>query len=410
MSALAACDQVSHEPQAQLPTYPATGSPTGRPTATAPTPTPDATTQPPGLQVVNQVQIQVQELAIGLPAPWGIAVLPDATVLLTLRDQAQLVVVDSAALRLLVGEGQSLTEAEDPNAPAVITQVTGPGAQFLKQTTTTAGEGGLLAVALAPGYRNGGQIYLYRTTTREGEILNQVWRGQLRDAQLGELTLVVDDIPGAQVHNGGGLGFGPDGQLYIGTGDAKTSPMAQNPDSTSGKILRVQLDGSPAPGNPIPDNPLWSLGHRNVQGFGWDPWGRMFASEFGQNSFDELNLIVPGQNYGWPKVEGVPAGDAASWSATPLQTWTPAQASPSGLALTNEGIYLAGLRGQTLWRVGLGNLTATPQPVLQGYGRLRAVTALPTGDLLVLTNNTDGRGEPTKADDRLLLLRVKPLD
>ena len=189
------------------------------------------------------------------------------------------------------------------------------------------------------------------------------------------------------------------------TGDAGDRPSAQDPDSLNGKILRVTPDGDPAPGNPVDGSPVWSLGHRNVQGLGWSPDGRMFASEFGQDTWDELNVIEPGGNYGWPEVEG--SSDDPAFVA-PVATWATDRASPSGLAVTDEGVYLAALRGERLWRVPLtADGVGTPQALLDGqYGRLRAVAVAPDGSLWVMTNNTDGRGDPRPGDDRILRVVV----
>jgi glucose/arabinose dehydrogenase len=158
---------------------------------------------------------------------------------------------------------------------------------------------------------------------------------------------------------------------------------------------------------------VWSLGHRNVQGIGWAADGTLFASEFGQNTWDELNVITPGANYGWPTVEGAPAQPGDEGFVAPVATWSTSDASPSGVAVTEEGVYLAGLRGRTLWRVPITRGTApvqasgAPQPLLAGeLGRLRDVVVAPDGSLWVLTNNTDGRGDPRPGDDRIVRVTV----
>ena len=171
--------------------------------------------------------------------------------------------------------------------------------------------------------------------------------------------------------------------------------------------IEVAIQGEPAPGNPVPGSPVWSLGHRNVQGIGWDAAGRMFASELGQDTFDELKQILPGRNYGWPLVEG--RGGEADGFEDPLVTWTTDEASPSGLAVTDEGVYVAALRGERLWRLDLVELvrgTATPSVVLDGVGRLRGVVAVPDGTLLVSSSSTDGRGEPRDGDDHVWRLTI----
>ncbi|HEY8720314.1 PQQ-dependent sugar dehydrogenase [Pengzhenrongella sp.] len=345
--------------------------------------TPPATTEPSAVAVTSQT-----DLVKGLDAPWGLAFLPDGSALLTLRDAARV---------LLVAPGGTAT-----------TDVGGPGADYLTSTTTPNGEAGLLGVALAPaGGPHAGEVYLYRTTADGNEVDRAALdRTDPAHLSLGTLHGVLDGIPAAGNHDGGRLAFGPDGYLYIGTGDAADPPTAQDPDSLAGKILRITSDGDPAPGNPFPGSPVWTLGHRNVEGLDWAPDGRMFASEFGQDTFDELNQIVPGANYGWPEVEG--AGGAARGFTDPLITWSPADASPSGLTVTFMAVYVAALRGERLWRIPLApHGVGQPQALLTGeLGRLRAVEQAPDGSVWVLTNNTDGRGTPHRGDDRIVRITL----
>ncbi len=284
--------------------------------------------------------------------------------------------------------------------------VPAPGRAGTVPGVVPGGEGGLLGLAL-----HADQVYAYATTRVGGRTENAVVRMTLGgDVAAGGLTLgapepVLSGIPGAGTHNGGRLAFGPDDMLYVTTGDARDTDSSQDPDSLGGKILRVTPDGAPAPGNPDPSSPVWTLGHRNVQGIGWDARGRMFASEFGQNRMDELNLIEPGNNYGWPLVEGVGGGPGLT---DPLVTWPTSEASPSGLAVTGDAVYLAALRGQRLWRVPLaaagdGAVVGEPEAYLVGeLGRLRDVL-VEADSLLLLTNNTTG---PTSGSGDDLLVRV----
>lgn len=313
-----------------------------------------------------------------LDVPWGLAFLPDDTAVVTLRDEAALVLVGPDGAR---------------------TDVTGPGADELADVVAPGGEGGLLGVAVLGSSGSTVDLALYATAADD----NRVLRGTLDGAALGDLRPILTGIEKAGNHNGGRLAVGPDGYLYVTTGDAGDPPSAQDPDSLNGKILRITADGDPAPGNPDEGSPVWSLGHRNVQGLGWAPDGRMFASEFGQNTWDELNVIEPGANYGWPEVEGV--GDGY---VSPVAVWATSDASPSGLAVTDEAVYLAGLRGERLWRVPLtDDGVGTPQALLVGeLGRLRAVEPAPDGSLWVVTGNTDGRGDPRDGDDRVLRVVV----
>ncbi|WP_265522638.1 PQQ-dependent sugar dehydrogenase [Oerskovia flava] len=344
------------------------------------------------LRAVPEVDVEVSTVAEGLAAPWGLAPLADGRLLVSLRDERTLILVDPQ-------DGST-------------TQVTGPGADDLRERTDATGEGGLMGLALDPDDEE--MLYVYRT----GVAANEVLRGRQADGTLADLEPVVTDIPKAGNHNGGRLAFGPDGYLYVATGDAAQPGTSQDPDALGGKILRVTTDGEPAPGNPDEGSPVWSLGHRNVQGLGWDATERMFASEFGQNRLDELNVVEPGANYGWPEREGTEGG-GGDGLVDPIVTWETSRASPSGLAVTDEGVYVAGLRGQVLWRVpfaeGPGGVPddgwsadafGEPQALLTDVGRVRTVVARPDGGLWVLTNNTDGRGSPRAGDDRLLSVSV----
>lgn len=349
--------------------------------STSPEPSPTATPEPfargPELPAATA---QPQDVLTGLAAPWGIAFLPGGAVLVTLRDSGQV---------LLLGA--------DGVAP-----LTGPGADQLAAGTLHDGEGGLLGVAVSPDVERDRLVYLYRTTSSGNEVV----RAELDPAArtLGDLQPVLSGIPAAGNHNGGRIAFGPDGMLYVATGDAGSRPTSQDAASLAGKILRVTPDGAAAPGNPFTGNPVWSLGHRNVQGLAWDAQGRMFASEFGQNTWDELNVILPGGNYGWPGAEGV---TGASGTIDPVASWPTSDASPSGIAVTEGAVYLAALRGERLWQVPLeGGGVGSPVVALDGLGRLRHVALGPDGALWVLTNNTDGRGTPRDGDDRLL--RIAP--
>ena len=192
-------------------------------------------------------------------------------------------------------------------------------------STVPEGEAGLLGVAVSPTFDTDRTLFLYTTTGSD----NRVLRAELDGTRLGEPTVVLDGIPRGFIHDGGRIAFGPDGYLYVSTGETGDPELAQDPDSLAGKILRITPDGAPAPGNPDPDSPVWSLGHRNVQGLAWDDDGRLWASEFGDSTWDELNLIEKGGNYGWPEVEGT--GGAPGF-IDPQVVWPVDEASPSGLA------------------------------------------------------------------------------
>jgi glucose/arabinose dehydrogenase len=307
--------------------------------------------------------------------PWGVAFLPDGSALVTLRDEARL---------LHVREGSD---------PVVLGTIPG---------VVPDGEGGLLGVAVSPDFDRDRRVFVYYTAARD----NRVARLTFEDGRASTPEPVLTGIPKAGNHNGGRLAFGPDGFLYVTTGDAGDAEAAQERDALGGKILRVTQDGRAAPGNPFGSR-VWSWGHRNVQGIAWAPDGRMYASEFGQNTWDELNLIQPGRNYGWPVVEGR-AG--RSGFVDPLVQWATSDASPSGIAIADGAVYLAALRGQSLWRVPLrANGVGEPERLLRGqYGRLRDAVADVNGRLWVVTSNTF-RGTPRDRDDQVLAVPLAQL-
>jgi glucose/arabinose dehydrogenase len=337
------------------------------------TPSPDVPADG-GAEVVGTV-------ARGLSAPWGIVELPGGDLLVGLRDEG--------TVQRIAADGGAVTEAGA--VPGVV----------------AGGEGGLLGLALAP---DGRHLYAYYTTASDNRVSRFRYEPSRPEGErLTEAGTLVSGIPNSQVrHNGGGLAFGPDGMLYASTGDTDQSELAQDEGSLAGKILRIDPEtGEPPPDNPDPGSLVYSLGHRNVQGLAWDAEGRMWASELGDDTWDELNLIIPGGNYGWPEHEG-PGGEDDGF-VDPVEQWPPEEASPSGLAYSQGSLWLAALRGERLWRVPLAGAApaAEPEAFFEGeYGRLRAV--LPTGgdELLLVTNETDTRGAPAAGDDRVLRLRV----
>jgi glucose/arabinose dehydrogenase len=318
-------------------------------------------------------------MATGLEVPWGLAFLPDGDALVGERETGRIYQVP-----------------KDGGDRTLVATVPGVVAD---------GEGGLLGIALDPLFIHSGHAFVYAYLTAESD--NRIVRFHLDPDGSGiyDMQVILDGIAKAGFHDGGALAFGPDGVLYAGVGDAGVPERAQDPESLNGKILRMTTTGQPplAPTNPDPDSLVWSMGHRNVQGLAWDSDERLWATEFGQNTFDEVNLIEPGKNYGWPMVEGV--GDDPAY-VDPLVTWSTAEASPSGAAIAGDSLYVGALRGQRLWRVPLtGGATGEPGALLDGqYGRLRNVQAAPDGSLWITTSNRDGRGDPSDADDQILLV------
>lgn len=296
----------------------------------------------------------------GLAMPWSTVFLPDGTALISERDSGLVKAVPprGGAAAATVGK-----------VPDVV-----PG-----------GEGGLLGLAISPDLATGRYLYAYFTANADNRIARfRLGKDGLPD--LGSPEVIFTGIPKASTHNGGRIRFGPDGYLYVGTGDSQRRGQPQDRNALGGKILRLTPDGNPAPGNPFGANPVYSLGHRNVQGLDWDSAGRLWASEFGPDRDDELNLIVPGGNYGWPEVTGAPhrAGflDAkVVWPST-------ADSSPSGLEIVDDTAYLGALRGQRLWAVPLrGEYAGDPVAYFTGeYGRIRDVSLAPDGRLWALSN------------------------
>ncbi|HEY8981015.1 MAG TPA: PQQ-dependent sugar dehydrogenase [Streptomyces sp.] len=322
----------------------------------------------------------VRTVAEGLKSPWGVASLPGGGLLVGSRDEGTITLVGADGRKTEVGE-----------VPGV----------------SAAGEGGLLGLALSPGFANDRMVYAYFTSESDNRIVRMRYDGQRAVGQrLGAPDTVFKGIPKGRIHNGGRIAFGPDGMLYVGTGESGDTGLAQDLKSLGGKILRLTPEGEPAPGNPFPDSAVYSYGHRNVQGLAWDSKQRLFAAEFGQNTWDELNAIVPGGNYGWPEAEGT--SDNPEYR-NPLAKWATSDASPSGIAYAEGSVWMAGLRGQRLWRIPLNGTeaSAAPQAFLdEQYGRLRTVIAAGPGKLWVTTSNTDGRGKPRGNDDRVLELTV----
>lgn len=323
----------------------------------------------------------VRTLATGFPSPWGVTTLPGGDLLVGSRDTGRIV-------RIAAGDGRRTEVGSVPGVAA-------------------AGEGGLLGLAVSPRFAEDRTLYAYFTTESDNRIARMLVNDK-RPAgeQLTPPDTVLRDIPKGTVHNGGRIAFGPDGMLYAGTGEGGRRELAQDPASLGGKILRMTPDGEPVHGNPRADSVVYSYGHRNVQGLAWDADKRLWASEFGQDTWDELNLVEPGRNYGWPRAEGK-AGRPGF--VDPVEQWRPSDASPSGLAYAAGSLWMAVLRGERLWRVPLrgSRPVAAPRAFLVGnYGRLRTVVPTDDGGLWLTTSNTDGRGRPGPRDDRLLRLKV----
>jgi glucose/arabinose dehydrogenase len=313
---------------------------------------------------------EAEPLVQGLDAPWSIAFLNN-TALISERDSGKILEFSGSGGTREVG---SIADA------------------------AASGEGGLLGIAIREGY-----LYAYMTTGQDNRIVRYRLNGQDSSLSLGQSETILSGIPSASYHDGGRIAFGPDGMLYATTGDAGNRANAQDRESLAGKILRLSPDGGIPPDNPFPNSLVYSYGHRNPQGLAWDAQGTLYSSEFGQDTWDELNVITAGGNYGWPTVEGI--GNREGF-VDPVQQWRPSDASPSGMTIVNGTIYIANLRGESLRAVPINDLSSSTNMFQGEYGRLRDMVQAPDGALWILTNNTDGRGDPGQHDDQIIRVNI----
>jgi glucose/arabinose dehydrogenase len=346
--------------------------PTGTSTGTAPADTASAGT-PTAAPSGTDPQV-VDTIATGLEVPWGLAFLPNGDAVVTERDSAKVLVIS--------GSDHEVTEVGSIGEAA------------------PQGEGGLLGVAVSPAFDQDQKLYFYVSSEDDNRIVTATLTG----GRLSGTEPIFTGIPLGAIHDGGRLAFGPDGMLYASTGETGNPELAQDRDSLGGKILRLTPGGKPAPGNPF-DTAVWSFGHRNVQGLAF-AGEQLWASEFGQSTFDELNRIDSGANYGWPAYEGT--GGAGEGYTDPQATWGTDVASPSGLAYAGDALWMAALRGNRLWRIPVADQTAgEPEAYFVGeYGRMRTVVLAPDGNLWVTTSNHDGRGDPSDDDDQILVVSL----
>jgi glucose/arabinose dehydrogenase len=324
------------------------------------------------------VPSSITTISTGWTIPWGIAWMPDGqTAIATERDSFAVFKVTLAGVRTRVGT--------------------------VPNSVQTDGEGGLLGVAVDPNWSTNHFVYLMHTASEGNRIARMTYNG----STLTGYTALVTGIKKNRYHNGGRLAFGPDGRLYATTGEAQTPALAQDRNSLNGKVLRMKTDGTPAPGNPFPGSLVYSYGHRNPQGLAWDSQGRLWEAEFGNSQFDELNLVKPGRNYGWPACEGT---CSVSGMENPKRQWSVNSASPSGIAIVRDVVYMAALRGERMWRIPLqdGENTGTPTSYYVGtYGRLRTVVKVPGADQLWLsTTNCDNNGGAADGSDKVFRITI----
>lgn len=337
----------------------------------------------------RQIPYEIEIIAENLYVPWAIDISNEGNIYFTER---------SGAIRII--------EDGKLNPQPLITF----SSPFISQ-----GEGGLMGIALDPNFSNNHYIYVMHSYLEANQIYNRVVRLVVNNNIASIDKVILDKIPGGSIHNGGRIKIGPDQKLYITTGDAGNPALAQDPTSTAGKILRIELDGSIPKDNPIINSPIFSLGHRNPQGLAWNSKNVLYSSEHGQSAHDEINIINPGGNYGWPIVQG---NEESSEVITqkPLihsgeDTW-----APSGITFINQGpwegkLLVATLRGQQLLGIsmnGKGTVVKNVESWLKNeYGRLREVVQGKDGSIYLTTSNKDGRGNPDINDDKIIRLTPK---
>ncbi|MDR6320227.1 PQQ-dependent sugar dehydrogenase [Actinoplanes couchii] len=342
--------------------------PAGAPVASQPSGAPAATLGTP------------VELTTGLTSPWGLTFLPDGSALVSERLTGQILRVPAAG-----GDAQPVGVVPD---------------------VSVTSEGGLLGIVASREFAQDRTIYASVSGADQNRIVAITIAEDYRSLTLDRVLL--DGIRTADRHHGGRIVIGPDGHLWIGTGDAFEPANAATADSLNGKILRIATDGTVPDGNPG-NSPIYSGGHRNVQGITFGPDGTAYASELGHRTWDEVNVLRPGADYGWPETEGV-AGDTGE---APIATFHPDQASPSGVAYARGSLWIGALGGRRLWQVPVDGASAAAPigHLVEAYGRIRTVEVAPDGALWLVTSNTDGATwggtDPRPGDDRILRVEVR---
>jgi len=266
-------------------------------------------------------------------------------------------------------------------------------------------DGGLLGITLHPNFSNNHYIYVFLTYEEDGSLWNKILRITESENKLQDAEIIFDKIPGSSFTNGGFLKFGPDEKLYVGTGTiSDSSHLPQDLDSLSGKILRLNDDGTIPNDNPFSDSPVYSLGHRNPQGMTWDNNGNMFVAEFGPEKNDEINLIQAGKNYGWPEQQCSGNDNFEN----PILCFDPS-IEPGGILFYSgdkldfeSPFIMASMRAANLYQLDFEEGLSSQKSILSGIGRVRDVVQGPDGSLYVITSNTDGKGFPDRMDDKLL--------
>jgi len=343
---------------------------------------PSQTTLPipePGRNSDNDTSSGVHVLAENLEVPWAIDIADDGRLFFTERPGRIRVIENGTLLQEPVG--------------------------FINVEQN--GESGLLGIALHPDFVSNHLLYIYHTYSNGSSVFNKVLELTERDNKIVESKVIIDKIPAAIGNDGGRIKFGPDGKLYIATGDARQPNLAQSVASLAGKILRLNPDGTIPEDNPFEGSPVYSYGHRNIQGLAWHPvTGELYSSEHGAEGNDEINIIKPGANYGWP----IEQCNAERFEK-PIFCFNPAIA-PAGIAIPasdtlgyQNDLLIATLKAQHLRLI---DQDGSESNVLPSFGRLRDVIEAPDGSLYVTTSNRDGRALPEQGDDKILRI-ISPL-
>ena len=337
----------------------------------------------------NQSNKGIRTIAQNLEVPWAIDIAEDGRIFFTERP---------GRIRMINASGDLIDE---------------PVANIRAENI---GEAGLLGLALHPNFTQNHLMYIYHTYAEQGKLYNKVLLLTEKDNKIINSKIIIDHIPASDSNNGGRIKFGPDGRLFISTGDSETTELAQNIKSLAGKILRINPNGTIPEDNPFPDSLVYSYGHSNIEGLAWHPVSKkLFATEQGlAGGNDEINIIQSGKNYGWPKEEecGSFGGSSSSDNGTSIRfeaarfcfnpTIGPSGATfptSNNLGYQNDIIF-ATLRGSHLHHIDLE--TKTQNNVLVGYGRVRDVIEAPDGSLYVLTSNKDEQGIGETDDDKIL--------
>ena len=323
---------------------------------------------------------EIETIGKGLEIPWEIVPMPDGRIIVTQR----------AGKVVMLGKGEIYTV---------------PGVEQI-------GEGGLLGIAISQDFEKSGHMFLYYTYKAGNQLFNKVSRFTFEENTLIDELVVLDKIPGSTFHNGGRLKIGPDEKLYITTGDAQNPNLSQDINSLAGKILRINTDGSIPEDNPFKDSLVYAYGFRNPQGLSWHPVsGELFASDHGPNSRDEINLVMPGKNYGWPNATCLVRDNRYE---APVACYSDFTLAPSGIDfllldnLSESPLYVAGLRGNMIVRIDLndeGGLIRQEQ-LFRDFGRIRTIVCY-KDSLYIATNNRDGRGTPKNDDDKII--KITPI-